>query len=115
MNGIHTIRHIIKKLQPTITLPLTLVLALGLFIGMGFEAMAQDKNSKSYLQRERNTILSRINKTNRILTRTRKDRTSALSQYYAISGQIKQREQLLEIIEKEIDLLNEHIKESKQS
>ncbi|WP_027001946.1 murein hydrolase activator EnvC family protein [Hugenholtzia roseola] len=79
-----------------------------------FSLQAQNKNTRSYLQRERNAILSRINKTNRILARARQDRNSALQNLHAISGQIKQREALLGVLEQEAELIEAQISQSEQ-
>lgn len=67
---------------------------------------------KKQLEKERSTILNRITNTNRILKRTQKEKKTTISSLSAINGQINQRKQLVQVIGKELKLLDESIKDN---
>ena len=81
-----------------------------LFFSFGVYA----QEDKSYLEKERKGVLTRIDKTNKMLDRTRKDKSSQLSRLNALNRQIKQREQLINIIIKELKLLDISTEENEE-
>ena len=76
------------------------------------DSLAQE--DKSYLEKERKGVLTRSDKTNKMLERTRKNKSSELSRLNALNRQIKQRQQLINIIIKELKLLKVSTQENEE-
>lgn len=85
-----------------------------LFFSLFFSSTIHAQEDKSYLEKERKGILNRIDKTNKMLDRTRKKKSSQLSRLNTINRQIKQRQQLINVIIKELKLLKASTKENEQ-
>lgn len=82
------------------------------FVICSLSVSAQE--DKSYLEKERKGVLTRIDKTNKMLDRTRKKKSSQLSRLNALNRQIKQRQQLISIIIKELKLLKVSTRENEE-
>ncbi|MEM1123164.1 MAG: peptidoglycan DD-metalloendopeptidase family protein [Bacteroidota bacterium] len=65
--------------------------------------------SRQDLTAKRQRLIAEIGQANKLLSITKKDKKNALSQYYALQRQIRQRQQLIETLEKEIALSDKSI------
>jgi septal ring factor EnvC (AmiA/AmiB activator) len=80
-----------------------------ILLTLPFSSFAQNKKE---LEEERKSILRRINKTNQILQKTQSDRTRLLSSVSATEQRIRQNENLLSVISKEMTWLNAETEKS---
>ncbi len=78
-----------------------------LLLGLIFELQAQSK--KEQLQKEKEAIEKDIAYTNKLLSKTRKDRKSSLDELQILNTQIDKQEQLLFTIQEEVVLLENEI------
>ncbi|MEM1119783.1 MAG: peptidoglycan DD-metalloendopeptidase family protein [Bacteroidota bacterium] len=62
------------------------------------------------LSKKRQQLIAEIDRASKLLASTKKDKKQVLNQYYTVQRQIKQRQELIETLEKEIDLSNKSIK-----
>lgn len=82
-------------------LPLTLLLCLFTTI-----SIAQNRQD---LTKKRQKLIAEIDQASRLLASTKKDKKQVLNQFYTVQRQIRQRGELIETLEQELELSNQSI------
>lgn len=79
------------------------------FMLVGFTSLAQNKND---LEKQKNQLLKDIEYTNKLLQETSKDRKSKLTQLELINTKIRKRQELINAIIRETQILQDEIEET---
>ncbi len=87
----------------------TIYVAILAFILLGMPAWLNAQNQKAKLQERKAQLEQEINKTNKLLNQTQKNKEANLNQLYLINKKIDHRENLIQAIGQEVDGLDSQI------